>query len=540
MKAQLADGRVLEFPDGTDPKVVQATVKKVMGGGKPLSPTPPAENSNLTVGNLAGAALEPAVSMLTGAVAQPVSGIAGLLTPLARATGLTDKDAADVVREWQQALTYQPKTEGGKTAMEAFTYLPAKLHDLAVAAGERVQERGGSAEEATFIQTLIEGVPQLLGAKGLGKASAKASTGVPRIRKGAVSPEIRELANQGVTMTPGQRGNRMLNAMEQKLTSIPLAGDTVKGARGKSIEQWNRARLNDALKDASGKPLPENRTGRDALFHVEQEMKRRYGEVLGKMQGTLDTSLQTSLDALKQATPGAAEILDEQVIAKFKNGKVDGEGIKEIQDTLRTEANDHRRGNYQDRKIARSLDKARSEVSSMLKRENPHLAPELEAVDRGYAKFDTAALASRYGKKTGGIYTPAQALRAIERKDPSKGKRRFATGKAAGQPEAEMAERVLGNTVPDSGTAGRVLLADVLTHPHYLPPAILGSLAYSQPALKLLQRAALAKGIPGTAAATALPIGAIDQYGIAQSDQFRAPVGTGAEIFSQTAEGIGR
>ena len=29
--AELADGRKLEFPDGTDPSVVQATVKKILG-----------------------------------------------------------------------------------------------------------------------------------------------------------------------------------------------------------------------------------------------------------------------------------------------------------------------------------------------------------------------------------------------------------------------------------------------------------------------------------------------------------------------------
>ena len=39
IEAQLADGRILEFPDGTDPAVVQATVKKVLGVDSP----PPAQ-----------------------------------------------------------------------------------------------------------------------------------------------------------------------------------------------------------------------------------------------------------------------------------------------------------------------------------------------------------------------------------------------------------------------------------------------------------------------------------------------------------------
>lgn len=42
MRAQLADGRILEFPDGTDPTVVQATVKKVLGAkAAPPAATPP-------------------------------------------------------------------------------------------------------------------------------------------------------------------------------------------------------------------------------------------------------------------------------------------------------------------------------------------------------------------------------------------------------------------------------------------------------------------------------------------------------------------
>jgi hypothetical protein len=39
IEAELADGRILEFPDGTDPSVVQATVKKVLASGRPAPET---------------------------------------------------------------------------------------------------------------------------------------------------------------------------------------------------------------------------------------------------------------------------------------------------------------------------------------------------------------------------------------------------------------------------------------------------------------------------------------------------------------------
>ena len=39
--AELADGRTLEFPDETDPQVIQATVKRVIGQqGAPQQPEP--------------------------------------------------------------------------------------------------------------------------------------------------------------------------------------------------------------------------------------------------------------------------------------------------------------------------------------------------------------------------------------------------------------------------------------------------------------------------------------------------------------------
>lgn len=39
IEAELADGRILEFPDGTDPSVIQATVKKVLASGRPAPET---------------------------------------------------------------------------------------------------------------------------------------------------------------------------------------------------------------------------------------------------------------------------------------------------------------------------------------------------------------------------------------------------------------------------------------------------------------------------------------------------------------------
>jgi len=41
IEAELADGRVLEFPDGTSPTIIQGVVKRLVSGGAPAASAPP-------------------------------------------------------------------------------------------------------------------------------------------------------------------------------------------------------------------------------------------------------------------------------------------------------------------------------------------------------------------------------------------------------------------------------------------------------------------------------------------------------------------
>jgi len=313
--------------------------------------------------------------------------------------------------------------------------------------------------------------------------------------------------------------------MEQRAESLPLGGDKIRKARGLAIEDYNRADLDDALKLGKGAALPAMRKGRDALFHVKTELSRRYGEVLGKMHADLNAGTAGKELALPGAvareTPGSfraalenirkvganldesqrrtlGQIIDDQVLGKFTSaGKASGETVKEIEETLRTEADVLRKGGYQDRKLASALDQIRSDFRGMLKRVNKAgTVSELEGIDKGYAKFQTSAKASRYAKASDGVYSPAQKLRSIEARDTSKNKIKFATGQAPDQKATESAEKVLGNTVPNSGTPERwavvkALEDDPLGLIASLPASVAISLIYSRPGLKLLQRKAL-------------------------------------------------
>lgn len=160
--AELADGRTLEFPDGTDPAVVQATVKKVIGAVKQDTPKAVQEENPRSIGNLAGAAIEPNLALGSGMVATPLAGLAGIAGTL-----LPGKEGqgAEWARNVQQALTYEPKTTGGKNAMSVIAYPFEKLAEGADWAGGKAADITGSPAVGAAVNTAIQAAPMIAGSK---------------------------------------------------------------------------------------------------------------------------------------------------------------------------------------------------------------------------------------------------------------------------------------------------------------------------------------------------------------------------------------
>ena len=98
IQAQLADGRLLEFPDGTDPQVIQNTVKRLIAGAsseipgqRQAAPAAPAQ-PELTTGQKIYQAVRPYVAPTVEALGAVGGGIVGggagtVLGPVGTATG---------------------------------------------------------------------------------------------------------------------------------------------------------------------------------------------------------------------------------------------------------------------------------------------------------------------------------------------------------------------------------------------------------------------------------------------------------------------
>lgn len=108
--------------------------------------------------------VEPALTMATGAIAEPVSGFVGL-------AGLPFgvDVAANAVRRTQDALTYQPRTEAGmqglQTLGETITPIVEPLGKARDFVADKTADTLGP-EAGTAVYTALTAAPDLLGLKG--------------------------------------------------------------------------------------------------------------------------------------------------------------------------------------------------------------------------------------------------------------------------------------------------------------------------------------------------------------------------------------
>jgi hypothetical protein len=177
-------------------------------GAKSKQPT--STKQSYGVKDYLAATPETALSLGSGLVASPLSGLAGLGTMAGRAMGLTNADPADVVRDTQSALTYQPQTQGGKDLTSAVTYLPGKYAQGADWAGGKVTDLTGSPALGTAANTLIQGAPLLLGAKLPGASTAA--------RAASVAPEVADATAAGFKLTPEQANSGIVGRTVQSLS----------------------------------------------------------------------------------------------------------------------------------------------------------------------------------------------------------------------------------------------------------------------------------------------------------------------------------
>ena len=109
-------------------------------------------------------------------------------------------------------------------------------------------------------------------------------------------------------------------------------------------------------------------------------------------------------------------------------------------------------------------------------------AAKLDSLNKAYANFVRTERAGAFVGARDGVFSPSQLQTAVKTSDSSVRKKGFAEGAALGQDLSDPAVGVLGNTVADSGTAGRALMDMLMLKggaAHLANPAMYAALAAS-------------------------------------------------------------
>lgn len=331
----------------------------------------------------------------------------------------------------------------------------------------------------------------------VGGAVPAAMAGVQRViaPKASTNEALQLLRKEGVNPTLGQALGGMANRMEEKLVSVPVLGDAVRGARERATEQFNKAALNRALKPIGASV---EKIGRDGVDEVATKLGQAYDDLLPKLSFRADNAFSTDLQRLQgmaaDLEPAQAQqfekFLRDKVVGKLSHaGGMTGQTFKQVEGDLGTLAKNYSGSAMaSEKQLGGALLELQDTLRRTLERSNPQQSKQLKAINEGYANYARLRQAASMVGAEDGVFTANQLTNAVKAMDKSAGKGNFARGKSLMQDLADAGKNVLGNKVPNSGTADRLLPTAALVGSGAINPAIPlsvlgGSMAYT-PALQ--------------------------------------------------------
>jgi len=302
-----------------------------------------------------------------------------------------------------------------------------------------------------------------IGAAG-GAGGQAAMNALARVVRPNTAADVRQLLDEGISLTPGQILGGTARRTEDALTSVPIIGDAIKSAQRRGIEDFNRVAIGRAVDPIGGQV---EGVGRDAVASAKAQLGKAYDDLLPNLQAdALDQQFVGNLANLRgmaQSMPAKEAQQFDSILSReldqrlAPNGVISGDNLKAAQAGLRNQAEGFATATdgYQ-RQLGQALKQAEKELRHLVSRSNPSNASELAAIDKGYANFKRTQRAAAGVGSQDGVFTPAQLQSAVKALDKSKDKARFAQGDALMQDLTDAGKARLSQTVPDSGTPFRL------------------------------------------------------------------------------------
>jgi hypothetical protein len=182
-------------------------------------------------------------------------------------------------------------------------------------------------------------------------------------------------------------------------------------------------------------------------------------------------------------------ILKEQLTDKLTPaGTLSGESFKTVESQLKSSAREFLKAqDFDQRQIGSALNAVVGELRDLAARNSPDAATALKKADSAYAMLLRIERAASMQGAPSGVFSPSQLGNSVRAMDGSLRKVDIAQGEGLMQDLTTAGRDVLGDTLPNSGTADRLLSALMLGGGYAIDPALAGAAvvgrgAYTAPA----------------------------------------------------------
>lgn len=340
----------------------------------------------------------------------------------------------------------------------------------------------GEADGGTLAERLYGGGVGALAGIGGGIAGRAAVRGAGAGFRGVRDANTNLLNDAGVPLTVGQAAGGALKGVEDRLAGLPFIGDAINQRRREGFAGFADATRREAVAPIGAVPGPQ--TGAEAIPAMRGQVGNAYDNALNGVNVTADQPFMQGMDPLlnparrlpNEMANNLDYSLNERVMRPFAdNGSMTGSEFQQSLRGIRQDAASVRNQPFGN-DFGNAARAAEGELEGLLQRQAPGVVPQLRAANaanRNVSVLRDATAASRSGAGTGEnyLYSPAQLSTAA-----NANAKRF--GQQQGTPDVPFysltnaGQAVLPSKVPDSGTAGRALLAALL------PSAVAGGAGY--------------------------------------------------------------
>lgn len=280
-----------------------------------------------------------------------------------------------------------------------------------------------------------------------------------------------KLADAGVQMTPGQLLGGGIKRWEDRLAGFPLVGDAITARRREGVQDFNRAAFDEALSPING--TTGGQIAEPGAQAAQDSVSQAYRNALGAVAVQTDPQYVSAANALAQQVQQiprvGGEVYDSMrtAIAPMigPGGQITGDAMQDILQGVRT-VGDQYRGNgftaadpLYATHIAPAINDYTAILEALVERQAPGTIDALRAANAANRNVSTVGDAVIAAANRGGEFMPSQLMNASKANTKAlSGKRSAAAGRGPLFDLARAGQEVLPSQVPDSGTAGRIVL----------------------------------------------------------------------------------